>query len=174
MRVTWWSGIGVVLVFALIGACEPAESALAKAIREIASHTGTTATEVEAGLRTAFRGQTDDQLERIAARTANDTAWIDAEVARLAAERVETRKAIASATCDWLQLVQISTMSDDERNVALEKFIVGKMTAAGMSESQAKSGEIRQGIIEQLKTYETTGTLDIPAAVQGSACFLFT
>jgi hypothetical protein len=171
---TWRSLLLAGVLVAVVAGCSGAESGLTRAIRTIANHTGTTPAEVEAGLRATFRGQTDEELERIATRAAEDTTWIDAEVARLAAERAETRKAIASSTCDWLQLLQISGMSDEERNAALEEFIVGKVKAAGLTDYQAKSLEIREGIIAQLKTYETSGTLDIPAAIQGSACFLFT
>jgi len=65
-------------------------------------------------------------------------------------------------------------MSDTDRNATLERFIVGRLGAAGMSEYASKSAEIREGIIAQLNSYQTSGQLDIPAAIQGSACFLFT
>jgi hypothetical protein len=171
---TWRSLVLVGLLAALASSCGSDEAVLAKAIETIAEHTGTTPAEVEAGLRATFRGDTDAELTAIATKTADQTAWLDAEAARLAAQRVEIRKVIASSTCDWLQLLEISDMSDKDRNAALEQFIVDKLGAVGMSEYESKSVEIREGIIAQLQTYETSGQLDIPAAVQGSACFLFT
>lgn len=139
----------------------------------IAGHTGSTATEVEAGLRATLRGKTDEELVQAAQRLADRTSWIDLQVAKISADRAETRRAVVKSSCEWLKLLQIAGKTDQERNQDLERYIVDQLQGAGLQYDAAKSAEIRAGIIAQMESYKTSGHLDYPLAFQDGACFLF-
>lgn len=165
--------LGLVCVAIVSGCGGAAGQRLKDAVRIIATRTATAADDVETALRSKFPTLNETQLAEEAEAAAQRTTWVDSLIARVAAERAKTARAVHRSTCrvieSWDFLVGLS---EADQVSEVEAIIVTELRSQGLPENEKTVVDVFAGIADQLEAVQATGTLDLQSMYSDLFCIL--
>jgi hypothetical protein len=168
--------LGLICV-AVVSGCGGAGGAAGQrfkdAVRIIATRTATAADDVESALRSKFPTLNEAQLAEEAEAAARRTTWVDSLIARVAAERAKTARAVHRSTCklieSWDFLVDLS---EADQASEVEAIIVNELRTQGLPENEKTVLDVFSGIANQFESVQATGTLDLQSMYSDLFCLL--
>jgi hypothetical protein len=164
--------LGLLCVVVILAGCNSAAAQRLKdASRIIASRIGASADDIERSFQTRFTTLTEVQLADEAEATARRTTWLDAAVAKLAANRVKTAKAVQRSTCtlidDYDVLVQLGAADQD---AAIREIIVDKLREQGLSDDEKAVEDLWAAITTQIDSLHARGSFDLQSMSSDLFC----
>jgi len=160
----------------LLGAaCNPsAAERLNVAAGQISRTVGRSVDDVIRALRNQLRGATDEQIAAEAERAAQATKNVELTAAALAAQseiRAKKVQAYYNAACDWLGFLKSAVfVPEQQRTNALDMYVANRLAEQGLDSSQLKVKQLRDAILTQKQSLETSGSLSVPDLLSDFGC----
>jgi hypothetical protein len=175
-RTRRWSGpvAGLLCLVVVTSACTSAAAQRIKdASRVIAVRIGTSSDDVERTFKTRFSTLTEAQLADEAEQTVQRTTWLDNAIARVAAERVRTAKAVQRSTCKLIDAYDfLVDLSEAEQETEIRTIITDELRTQGLSEDEKNVKAVAEAIIAQVDSLQARGSLDLESMSSDLFCFL--
>ena len=161
------------LIVVATGCTSAAAQRLKDASRVIAVRIGSSADDVERTFKTRFSTLTELQLADEAEGTVQRTSWIDDTLARIAADRLKTAKAVQRSTCRLIDgIAVISQLSQADQIDAIQDIIVSELQSQGLSDDEESIDAVAGAIVTQLKSVQANGSLDVQSLSSDLFCFV--
>jgi hypothetical protein len=159
------------VVFVATGCSGAAAQRLKDASRVIALRVGSSADDVERTFKTRFTTLTEAQLADEAEGAVQRTSWIDNALARVAADRVKTAKAVQRSTCRVLDgYALLSQLSEADRSTEIVSIVVGELETQGLSADEASIRSVYGAVKTQIDSLQATGSPDVQSMASDLFC----
>ena len=123
--------------------------------------------------RPRFSTLTELQLADEAEGTVQRTRWLDDTLARLAADRLKTAKAVQRSTCRLIDgIALISQLSEADQIDAVQDIIVSELQTQGLSDDAENINTVAEAIVTQLTSLQTNGSMDVQSLSSDLFCFV--
>ena len=161
----------VCVVTVSMNGCSNAGQRLKDAAKVIAARMGSTADEVESNLKIRFASLDEAQLADEAEASVRRTSWLDDFLARAAANKVKTARAVRKSTCQLIDDIEwISALTANDQGEAVLELVLTEMKNEGLSTEQDDVEAFLGAMQTQLVAMENTGSFDYGAMTSDFLC----
>lgn len=166
--------IGFLLLILVAAGCNSAAAQRLKdASRIIAQRIGSSAEEVEQTFKSRFTTLNEVQLADEAEGAVQRTTWVDQALAKLAADRLKTAKAVQRSTCKLIDgFAVLSQLSDADQASEVQSIIVSELQKQGLSDDEDSINSVADAMITQIDSLQANGSLDLQSMSSDLFCFL--